>query len=101
MFDRRSIYSECADKIAVKERVKNTIDEEYVIPTLAVYNDFRELNETNLPDVPVIVKTNHDSGGARVIMDKSQCDFGELQRHVGAKLSRISSMGILNGNTRI
>jgi len=88
LYDRRPIYTECADKIAVKNRVRRILGEQYVIPTLEVFTDSEKLQLENFPDSPVIVKTNHDSGGAKVVFDKKKYDFQTLRRHVNRKLHR-------------
>ena len=88
LHDRRHIYTQYADKISVKQEVEKLIGKEYIIPTLKVLSDSDQLMAENLPEQPIIVKTNHDSGNARVIVDKSQYDFSELAIHINKKLKR-------------
>ncbi|WP_127844473.1 ATP-grasp fold amidoligase family protein [Psychroflexus aestuariivivens] len=84
--DRRPIYTKCVDKIGVKTRVRSILGSPFVIPTLKVLQSPKELHAENLPDAPVIIKANHDSGGTRFIRDKSKVDFKDLQRHFDRKM---------------
>ena len=87
LHDRRLVYTECADKIEVKNRVSRILGDRFVIPTLKVLQSPEELRANILPEKPVIIKTNHDSGGTKFIRDKSKVDFTELQNHFARKMS--------------
>ena len=43
LYNRNPEYSQMVDKYAVKEYVKNIIGEEYVVPTLGVWDSFDEI----------------------------------------------------------
>jgi len=80
--DRTPLHTICADKYKVRSYVKNKIGEEYLIPLVLETTNISEINAEDLPDCPVIVKANHDSGGTFIINDKIQIDFKKLQRHL-------------------
>ena len=66
--------------------VADAIGNEHVIPALMLLEDASQLTIDILPDFPVIIKTNHDSGGARVVSDKETCDVQTLQSHFNYKM---------------
>ncbi len=63
----------CADKYAVREYVKETIGEKYLIPLLGVYKQPSEIPFDELP-APYVLKVNHASGGNVFCLDKSSFD---------------------------
>ncbi|MEQ8704202.1 MAG: ATP-grasp fold amidoligase family protein [Phaeodactylibacter sp.] len=65
----RAQMTTLADKVAVKEYVKLTLGEQYVIPTLAVYDQASEINYNQLPG-EFILKANHGSGWNFLVLDK-------------------------------
>lgn len=66
-------YARLVDKYEAKEYVKEIIGEEYIIPTLGIWNSFDEIDFDTLPD-QFVLKTTHDSGGVVVCPDKSKFD---------------------------
>lgn len=86
--DRRAIYTKCADKIEVKNFVHSIIGEKHIIPILMKFEDASHLKIETLPNFPVIIKTNHDSGGSKVVQDKATCDITALQKHFDYKIKR-------------
>lgn len=73
LYDRRPIYTTMVDKYAVKKYVADIIGEEYIIPTLAVWNKPEEIEWDSLPD-QFVLKCTHDSGGLVICRDKSKLD---------------------------
>ena len=74
LYDRKDIYSTMVDKYEAKEYVANIIGEEYIIPTLGIYNTFDEINFDELPN-QFVIKCTHDSGGLVICKDKSKLDL--------------------------
>lgn len=68
--DRKEIYTTMVDKYDVKKYVANIIGEEYIIPTIGVYDNFDNINFDELPN-KFVIKCTHDSGGVVVCKDKS------------------------------
>lgn len=68
--DRKEIYTTMVDKYDVKKYVANIIGEEYIIPTIGVYDNFDNINFDELPN-KFVIKCTHDSGGVAVCKDKS------------------------------
>ena len=68
--DRRPEYVRMVDKYEVKKYVADKIGEQYIIPTLGVWNSFDEIDFASLPD-QFVLKCTHDSGGLAICKDKS------------------------------
>ncbi len=71
LYDKRPEYTKMVDKIAAKEYVSSIIGEEYIIPTLAIYNSIEEVDFDKLP-MQFVIKCSHDSGGVVVCKDKNK-----------------------------
>ena len=87
LYDRRDEYSVFVDKYAVKDYVKNKIGEEYVIPTLGVWDNFDEIDFGSLPDA-FVLKTTHDSGGIYICKDKKNLDKKKARTIINNSLTR-------------
>ena len=74
IYDRNPLYTRLVDKYLVKDWVKEKIGKEYVIPTLAKYNEANEINLDELPE-QFVLKCNHDSGSVVICKDKSKFDL--------------------------
>lgn len=79
--DRKDIYTTMVDKYAVKEYVKNIIGEEYIIPTLGIYDNFDDIDFTSLPN-QFVIKCTHDSGGIVIVKDKSGLDIEKTKKKI-------------------
>ena len=85
LYDRKEIYSTLVDKCEAKKYVSNIIGEEYIIPTLGVYNNFEEINFDKLPQ-KFVIKTTHDCGGIVVCKDKSKLDIKQAKKKINKHL---------------
>lgn len=65
------IGSKLADKYEVRKYIEEKIGNKYLIPLAFVTSEPKDLVPENLPDYPVIIKTNHDSSGGIVVKDKN------------------------------
>ena len=72
--DRKEFYSNIVDKYEVKKYVSDLIGEQYLIPTLGIYNNWNEIDFNLLPD-QFVIKCTHDSGGMIVCRDKKNLDI--------------------------
>ncbi|MBQ3075619.1 MAG: glycosyl transferase [Clostridia bacterium] len=87
LYDRKPIYTTMVDKYAVKQYVADRIGEEYIIPTLGVWDSFDEIDFDQLPD-QFVLKCTHDSGGLVIVRDKSKLDLGKARKKIQASLKR-------------
>jgi len=68
-----------ADKIEVREYVRNEIGEKYLVPLLGIYKSADEINFYSLPE-KFVLKTNHGSGWNIICEDKNKLDFDKTRR---------------------
>ncbi len=87
LHDRRSIYTTMADKYEAKRYVAERIGEEYIIPTLGVWNKFEEIDFESLPE-QFVLKCTHDSGGLVIVTDKAKMNLKEARRKINKSLKR-------------
>lgn len=73
LHDRRPEYTTMVDKYEAKKWVAERIGEEYIIPTLGVWNHFDEIDFDKLPN-QFVLKCTHDSGGLVICRDKEKLD---------------------------
>lgn len=74
LYNRKPEYTQMVDKYAVKEYVAKLIGEEYIIPTLGVWNRVEEIDFENLPN-QFVLKTTHGGGGGGVVICKDKATF--------------------------
>lgn len=85
--DRKEIYTTMVDKYEAKKYVANIIGEEYIIPTLGIYNNFDEINFDELPS-QFVVKCTHDSGSTIVCKDKEKFNINDCKRKINKALKK-------------
>lgn len=71
LYDRKPEYTMMADKYEVKKFVAKRIGDEYIIPTLGVWNNFDEIDFDVLPD-RFVLKCTHDSHGLSICKDRTK-----------------------------
>lgn len=87
LYNQKSEYTKMVDKHTAKEYVANIIGEEYIIPTIGVYNCFDEINFDRLPN-QFVMKCTHDSGGVVICKNKSQFDYSKAKKTINKYLKR-------------
>jgi len=87
LYDRKPIYTKMSDKYAAKEFIAEKVGNEYVIPTLGIYDSVKEIDYDILPN-EFVVKTTHDSGTVVVCKDKSTLDRNYVRKYIGKRLKR-------------
>ena len=87
LYDHRPEYTIMVDKYAVKDYVAKIIGEEYIIPTLGVWNKPEEIDWEALPD-QFVLKCTHDSGGLVICRDKSKLDKQAAMEKLRKSLKR-------------
>lgn len=82
LYDRKPLYTNLVDKSTVKRYVADVIGEEYIIPTLGVWDNIEDIPFVGLPS-KFVLKTTHDGGGGGVfICDKSNLDIEKIKRKI-------------------
>lgn len=81
LYDRQPLYTTMVDKYAAKKYVADIIGEEYIIPTLGVWDKFEDIDFSTLPD-KFVLKCTHDSGGLVICRDKKRLDINAAARKI-------------------
>ena len=84
--DRKEHYQIMVDKYEAKKYVADKIGEQYVIPTLGVWDKFEDINFNELPN-QFVLKCTHDSGGLVVCKDKSKLDLKKAKEKIEKSLA--------------
>lgn len=79
LYDRKKIYTTMVDKYEAKRYVAERIGEEYIIPTLGVWERVEDIDFDALPS-KFVLKCTHDSGGLIVCRDKSKLDLEKTKK---------------------
>lgn len=89
LYDFRPKYTKMVDKVAVKKIVADIIGDEYIIPTLGVWNSFDEIDFDSLPD-RFVLKTSHGGGGGGVVVcpNKNKLDKIVAQKIINSSLRK-------------
>ena len=87
LHDRKPEYTSMVDKYEAKKYVAERIGEEYIIPTLGVWDNFEEIDFDSLPN-QFVLKTTHDSGGVVICRDKISFDKKKAREKLEKSLKR-------------
>lgn len=87
LYNRKPEYTQMVDKYEAKKYVANIIGEEYIIPTLGVWDKFDDIDFDKLPD-QFVLKTTHGGGNTGVVIckDKSTLDKDTAKRKLNRSL---------------
>ena len=83
LYNRKPEYTVMVDKHQVKELVAKRIGEEYLIPTLGLWNKFDDIDFSTLPN-QFVLKCTHDSGGLVICKDKSKLNINEVKKKINS-----------------
>lgn len=87
LYDRKPEYTDIVDKYEVKKIVADKIGEEYIIPTLGLWNSVDEIDWDNLPQQFVLKTTNgSDSGGVVICKNKAEFDREAARKKLSKSL---------------
>lgn len=89
LYNRKPEYTTMVDKYEAKKYVANIIGEEYIIPTLGVWDSFDEIDFDKLPD-KFVLKTTHGGGNTGVVIcrDKATFDKESAKTRLNASLKQ-------------
>ena len=79
LYDRHEEYTQMVDKYEAKKYVASIIGDEYIIPTLGVYDSFDEIDFHELPN-QFVLKCTHNSGGIIICKDKQTLDIKKSRK---------------------
>ena len=81
LYDRKSIYTTMVDKYEAKKYVAERIGDDYIIPTIGVWDSFDEIDFDKLPN-RFVLKCTHDSGGLVICKDKESLDIKKAKKKI-------------------
>lgn len=89
LYDRKPEYTMMVDKFAVKDYVAKIIGDEYIIPTLGVWDRPEDIDFDNLPN-KFVLKTTHGGGSTGVVIckDKDIFDREKAVNRLGASMKQ-------------
>ena len=87
LYDRKPVYTRMVDKYEAKGWIAEQVGEEYVIPTIGVWDSFDQIDKNALPN-EFIMKTTHDSGTFMICTDKSTFNWELAKKRMEKSLRR-------------
>lgn len=87
LHDHRPEYPKMVDKYEAKKYVAQIIGDEYIIPTLGVWDSFNDINFQTLPN-QFVLKCTHDSEGVFIVNDKNTMDMEVAKSKLTAALNQ-------------
>ena len=89
LYDHNPLYVTLVDKILVKDYVRDKIGEQYIIPTLGVWDSFDKIDFESLPN-QFVLKTNHSGGNTGVVIckDKSLFDIASARKKIEQSMKK-------------
>ena len=85
--NHKDIYTKMVDKYEAKKYVSNIIGDEYIIPTLGIYNSFDEIDFNILPN-QFVIKCTHDSGGLYICKDKNSFNKKDAKEYINSHFKK-------------
>ncbi|EHK6073767.1 ATP-grasp fold amidoligase family protein [Rahnella rivi] len=87
IYDKNPLFTQLADKVSVRDYVKDKIGDSYLIPLLGVFDSAEEIDFNMLPE-RFVIKCNHDSNSSIICTDKIFFNEDEARRKLSFCLSR-------------
>ena len=87
LYDRKPAYSTIADKLAVRDYVRERLGEGVLIPLIAEYDRVDQIDWAVLPD-RFVIKCTHGSSSNIIVIDKSKLDVEDAKRKLNLWMGR-------------
>ena len=87
LYDHNPLYTQLVDKYEVKKFIRNKLGDNYIIPTLGVWDRFDDIDFDRLPN-QFVLKCTHDSGGIVICKDKSNFNIPQAKVKLEESLKR-------------
>jgi len=87
LYNRKPEYTKMVDKYEAKKYVADIIGEEYIVPTLGVWDRVNDIDFDKLPN-KFVLKCTHDSGGLVICRDKSTLDLVAVKKKLKSAMKR-------------
>jgi len=86
LYYRKPELPSFVDKAEAKEKVAKIIGEQYIIPTIGVYNNFDEIDFDKLPN-QFVIKCTHDCASVIICRDKNKFDVDDARQKINKALA--------------
>lgn len=87
LYNRNPKYTQMVDKFEAKTVAENILGNDYIIPTLGVWDRFEDIDFSSLPDRFVLKTTNGGGGGGVIICrDKNKLNLPAVAEQLNSSL---------------
>ncbi len=87
LYNRNPKYTQMVDKFEAKTVAENILGNDYIIPTLGVWDRFEDIDFSSLPDRFVLKTTNGGGGGGVIICrDKNKLNLPSVAEQLNSSL---------------
>ena len=86
LYNRNPEYINMVDKAAAKKIVSEKCGDEYVIPTVGIYDNVNDIPFDDLPN-SFVIKCTHDSGSVILCRDKASLDIPKIKEELENELA--------------
>ncbi|MCG5102603.1 ATP-grasp fold amidoligase family protein [Oceanobacillus alkalisoli] len=87
LYDRKPYYEKIVDKYEVREIIKNKIGEDYLTPIYGIWENFDDIDFSELPS-KFVIKCTHDSGGVVICEDKNSFNIQRARKKINKSMNR-------------
>lgn len=85
LYDRKPTYVTMVDKCEAKKYIADCIGEEFVIPSIGVWDKFDDIDFDVLPK-QFVMKCTHDSGGIVIVRDKEALNRKIVRKKINKRM---------------
>lgn len=87
IYNRNPEYTKMVDKFEVKQYVANIIGDQYIIPTIGVWDNVDDIDFDSLPE-QYVIKCTHDSGSIYICKDKNTFNVKQVKKKLANGLKK-------------
>lgn len=92
VYDYKPEYTQMVDKLAAKDYVAARLGEEYIIPTLGVWDRVEDIDWESLPE-QFVLKTTHGGGSCGVVVCSDKAKFDKAKAIKKLEISMRTNAG--------
>lgn len=78
--DKKEINKICADKFTVRDFVGRVVSQDILIPILQHFDDYKKIEEVDLPEIPFVVKTSNGCGQVVIVRQPESVNLKMLKQ---------------------
>lgn len=87
LYDRNELYCKLVDKYQVRQYIKSTIGEKYLVPMIKMYESEKDINWNELPN-EFVIKCTHGSASVIVCKNKNELNINYEKEKLKKWLSK-------------